>query len=113
MCHAEDLIAHYGSISDWSSLDAMIAVRMYVTGYSEAERADAIAQGAKDIRPLSEKGKHHWPSYGARTAKYPETPAGQSEARKIEHKRNAWLSLERRYDGGRKQTEESASRMHR
>lgn len=113
MCHAEDLIAHYGSISDWSSLDAMIAVRMYVTGYSEAERADAIAQGAKDIRPLSEQGKHHWPSYGARTAKSPETPAGQSEARKIEHKRNAWLSLERRYDGGRKQTEESASRMHR
>lgn len=113
MCHAEDLIAHYGSISDWSSLDAMIAVRMYVTGYSEAERADAIAQGAKDIRPLPEKGKHHWPSYGARTAKFPETPAGQSEARKIEHKRNAWLSLERRYDGGRKQTEESASRVHR
>lgn len=91
----------------------MIAVRMYVMGYSEAERAGAIAQGAKDIRPLSEKGKHHWPSYGARTAKYPETPAGQSEARKIEHKRNAWLSLERRYDGGRKQTEESASRVHR
>lgn len=112
MCHAEDLIAHYGSISDWSRLDAMIAVRMYVTGYSEAERADAIAQGAKDIRPLPEKGKHHWPSYGARTAKFPETPAGQAEVRKIGHKRNAWLSLERRYGGG-KSVEESASRIRR
>lgn len=112
MCHAEDLIAHYGSISDWSRLDAMIAVRMYVTGYSEAERADAIAQGAKDIRPLPEKGKHHWPSYGARTAKFPETPAGQAEVRKIGPKRNAWLSLERRYGGG-KSVEESASRIRR
>lgn len=113
MCHAEDLIAHYGSISDWSRLDAMIAIRMYVTGYSEAERAGAIAQGAKDIRPLPEKGKHHWPSYGARTAKFPETPAGQAEVRKIGHKRNAWLSLERRYDGGGKPVEESASRIRR
>lgn len=94
MCHAGDLIGHYGSVSDWSRLDSMVSIRMYIMGYTEAERAVAIAQGAQDIRPLAEKGKHEWQSYGARTAKFPETPSGQREVRKVGHKRNAWIALE-------------------
>ncbi|MCD8233387.1 MAG: hypothetical protein LUC51_03210 [Cloacibacillus porcorum] len=98
MVHAKDMISHFGSISDWSRFDSMISVRMYITGYTENERAQAIAAGSKDVRPPEMKDKHQWESYGRKTAKFPDTASGQIEVKKNEHKKNAWLWLEGRME---------------
>ena len=74
----------------------MVAVRMYVTGWSVSEIASAIEAGAKEIRNESERFKHNWPDYAKRTAHYPETMRGSREVLSNRNKARVWLRVEGR-----------------
>lgn len=95
--HAKDLIGHYGEITNWSLLDAKVAERMYVTGYTIPEIASAITSGSPDVRPADHKNKHNWQAYGKKTAEYLLTPHAQNKILQYgESYKRHWLKLEGR-----------------
>lgn len=102
--HAADLIGHYGQVSNWSVLDAKVAERMYVTGYSLSEIASGITSGSPDVRPADQKGKHNWLDYGKKTAQYLLTPHAQNKILQYgESYKRHWLKLEGRLQDRRKE----------
>lgn len=104
MAHARDIMAYRsGAKCNFSVVDSMVAVRMYVTGWSISEIASAIEVGAKEIRGEADRFKHHWPDYARRTAHYPETMRGSREVAANRNKVRAWLRVEGR--GGDKEIE--------
>ena len=97
MAHARDIISYRsGTKSNFSVVDGMVAVRMYITGWSVSEIASAIEAGAKEIRGESERFKHNWPDYAKRTAHYPETMRGSREVFSNRNKARVWLRVEGR-----------------
>lgn len=97
MSHARDIMAYRsGANSNLSVVDSMVAVRMYVTGWSVSEIASAIEAGAKEIRGEAGRYKHNWPDYARRTAHYPETMRGSREVAANRNKARAWLLVEGR-----------------
>lgn len=97
MAHARDIMAYRAEAkSNLSVVDSMVAVRMYVTGWSVSEIASAIEAGAKEIRGEADRYKHHWPDYAKRTANYPETMRGSREVAANRNKARAWLRVEGR-----------------
>lgn len=97
MAHARDIMDYRTGVnSNLSVVDSMVAVRMYVTGWSVSEIASAIEAGAKEIRNESERFKHNWPDYAKRTAHYPETMRGSREVLSNRNKARVWLRVEGR-----------------
>ena len=113
MCHARDIYQYYsGKIADergtvnMSVIDSMVAERMVVTGYTEKEIAQGIASGSRDFRPDNEKDKHNWEEYGARTAHYAFTPAGDKNVSALRSKEKYLIrNVEGRKTFGEKQQE--------
>lgn len=102
MSHARDIMAYRSEASsNLSVVDSMVAVRMYVTGWSVSEIAAAIEAGAKEIRGDDGRYKHNWPDYAQRTARYPETMRGSCEVAANRNKARAWLRVEGRGRGDR------------
>lgn len=97
MIHARDILGHRADArSNLSVVDSMVAVRMYVTGWSVGEIARAIETGAKEIRSEADQFKHFWPDYARRTANYPTTIKGSREVASNRNKERIWLQLEGR-----------------
>ena len=97
VAHARDIMAYRSEAkNNLSVVDSMVAVRMYVTGWSIAEIATAIETGAKEIRSATDQFKHNWPDYARRTAHYPETMRGSREVAANRNKARAWLRVEGR-----------------
>jgi len=97
LSHAENIMRYHEGVQNWSRVDSMVAVRMHVTGYTEAEIKAAIEIGAKSIRPPEDKNKHKWSEYAKRTAKFPATYRGQYQVAEFGNKyRNYWLRIEGR-----------------
>lgn len=95
--HARDLLGYYGGGADYSRIDSMIALRMRVTGYSQAEIAQAITELAPGIRPDENAKKHSsWSSYAERTAAGAFSADGDRAKEKWGHYANRWLEIEGR-----------------
>ena len=95
MAHGQDIIRR-GNVRDYSRLDAMIAVRMAVTGFTVAEIERAIASQAPTLRPEDERDKHDWPDYARRTANYITRPRGQASVSDAMPYKNYFLKVEGR-----------------
>lgn len=91
--HYQDVIQRTGG-ADLSRVDAMIAVRMRVTGHSQADIAGALRQGAPAIRETPEG--RHWDDYAQRTARYAFSLPADRQAATLEKYRSQWLQLEGR-----------------
>lgn len=97
MAHARDIMNYRsGAKSNLSVVDSMVAVRMYVTGWSVSDIERAIAAGARELRSEADQFKHNWPDYAKRTAHYPETMRGSREVASNRNKERAWLRVEGR-----------------
>ncbi|MGC9128664.1 MAG: hypothetical protein ACP5GA_08050, partial [Acidithiobacillus sp.] len=75
-------------------VDSMIAVRLRVTGHSQADIEGAIRQCAPGIREKSEG--HKWDDYAQRTARYAYSAAGDRQAEQLAKYREQWERLEGR-----------------
>ena len=90
--HYADVMKRQGQPGDLSRVDSMIAVRMRVTGHSQADIEAAVYRCAPTIRTQSEG--RNWTDYAARTARYAYSAAGDRQAAALEKYRTQWEKLE-------------------
>ncbi|MGC9128356.1 MAG: TraI/MobA(P) family conjugative relaxase [Acidithiobacillus sp.] len=90
--HYADILKRQGQPGDLSRVDSMIAVRMRVTGHSQADIEAAVYRCAPTIRTQSEG--RNWTDYAARTARYAYSVAGDRQAAALEKYRMQWEELE-------------------
>lgn len=93
--HYTDIAArHRGGQMDLSVVDAMIAVRLRVSGHSQEQIAGILEASAPTIRPVPEM--RNWTSYAQRTATYAFGAAGTRKAAEIERYHDQFIQLEGR-----------------
>ena len=92
--HFQDIRGREGNALDRSRVDAMIAVRLRVTGHSRAEMVAILANGAPTLRAPGEE--RDWPRYAARAVRYAFGPAGDRETERLGRYREPWRALESR-----------------
>ena len=92
--HFQDIRGREGSALDRSRVDAMIAVRLRITGHSRAEIVAILANGAPTLRAPEEE--RDWPRYAARAVRYAFGPAGDREVERLARYREPWRALESR-----------------
>lgn len=90
--HFQDIRGQPHSLLDPSRVDAMIAVRMRVTGHSCDEITFALTHGAPSLQDQSEE--RDWPTYVARAVRYAFGPAGDREVARLAVCRELWRRLE-------------------
>jgi len=83
-----------GGKVDLSRVDAMVAVRMRVTGHSQADIEGALRQSAPTLRDKPEG--RDWGDYAQRTARYAFGAAGDRQAVDLVKYRQQWERLEGR-----------------
>jgi hypothetical protein len=91
--HKDVLKRQQGGDIDLSRVDSMIAVRMRVTGHTEAEIEAALRQCAPAGR--HDEGRD-WSDYAQRTARYAFGAAGDRQADSLSKYRAQWEKLEGR-----------------
>ena len=92
--HYQDVMKRTGG-ADLSRVDAMIAVRMRITGHSQELISPArCAKCAPAIRETAES--RNWEDYAQRTARYAFSYAGDRQAATLEKYREHWIRLEGR-----------------
>ena len=84
------------SIENYSSADAMIAVRLRATGHKRSDVESAIRDYAQVIRPEHEQNSHKWDDYAKRTADFAFGPKGDSELLTWAKYKKDWLKVEGR-----------------
>ena len=93
--HYRDILKRQqGGELDFSRVDAMIAVRMRVTGHAQADIEGALRQCAPATRP-KEQGRD-WGDYAKRTARYAYSAAGDRQVAELGKYRQQWVTLEGR-----------------
>lgn len=93
--HYRDVLKRQkGGEVDLSRVDAMIAVRLRVTGHAQADIEGALRQCAPASRP-KEEGRD-WGDYAQRTARYSYSAAGDRQAAELGKYRQQWEKLEGR-----------------
>lgn len=93
--HRQDIIARQeGGHIDLSRVDAMVAVRLRLTGHDQAEIAATLETCAPAVRPTTEG--RNWRDYAQRTARYAFGPEGVLTAARLERYRDQFLRLEGR-----------------
>ena len=91
--HTEAVIKmQRGDSIDASRVDAMVAVRLRVTGHSEGAVAAAIQAVAPTTR--TEQTGRDWQDYAQRTARYAFGPAGSAKAADLARYSQQWRALE-------------------
>lgn len=92
--HAHDVLRRYReTMVDWSRLDAMVALRLRVTGHSQIAVEQAIRHGAPVLRQTDDR--HDWDDYAQRTARYAYGAAGDRQLAQWSKHRAHWTQLER------------------
>jgi hypothetical protein len=92
--HRDVLSRQQGGEIDLSRVDAMIAVRMRVTGHDQVAIENAIRQCAPAIRQKDEG--RDWDDYARRTARYAYSFAGDRQTAELMKYRQQWEKLEGR-----------------
>lgn len=93
--HRQDIIARQeGGHIDLSRVDAMVAVRLRLTGHDQAEIAATLETCAPATRQTTEG--RNWRDYAQRTARYAFGPEGSLTAARLERYRDQFLRLEAR-----------------
>ena len=93
--HYQDVLKRQkGGEVDLSRVDAMIAVRLRVTGHEQADIEAALRQCAPATRPKEEA--RDWGDYAQRTARYAYSAAGDRQAADLGKYRQQWEKLEGR-----------------
>ena len=93
--HRQDILARQaGGHIDLSRVDAMVAVRLRLTGHDQAEIAATLEACAPAVRPTTEG--RNWRDYAQRTARYAFGPEGALTAARLERYRDQFLRLEGR-----------------
>ena len=93
--HSQDVLQRQqGGRVDLSRVDAMVAVRMRVTGHSQAEIEAALRQSAPTLRDKPEG--RDWGDYAKRTARYAFGADGDRQAAGLGKYRQQWERLEGR-----------------
>jgi hypothetical protein len=104
--HYEDVVGrqerreHAGKAHvDPSRVDAMIAVRMRVTGHDQAAVQEALRQCSPSVHGRSAGNGRDWNHYAERTAQYAFSPAGTRRFDQLGQYRAQWEKLEGRERG--------------
>jgi len=92
--HYNDELKRQRGAVDLSRIDSMIAVRLRVTGHSQADIESALQQSAPGIR--RQKENRDWKDYAQRTARYAFSAVGDRQAAELEKYRQQWERLEGR-----------------
>lgn len=93
--HYENIRQHL-TVEDFSRVDAMIALRLRVTGHSQQSVAEAVRQCAPTIREKNEG--RDWLRYAERTAAYAFSVAGDVALAKNERYGEHWRKIEGPHD---------------
>jgi hypothetical protein len=91
--HRLDILKTYPN-PDLSRLDSMIAVRLRVTGHSEADVRETVLACAPTTRQAGDSD-HQWPDYATRTARYAFGPKGDAEVARYKWQKRRWQTIER------------------
>jgi hypothetical protein len=104
--HYEDVIGHQKhredigkSHVDPSRVDAMIAVRMRVTGHDQVDIRNALRQCSPGVHGRPAGDRRDWGHYAERTAQYAFSPAGTRRFDQLGQYRTQWEKLEGRDKG--------------
>jgi hypothetical protein len=90
--HHADLLKRHGDTSaDLSRVDAMVAVRLRVTGHAQHDIQTALREFAPTTR---EKRSRNWDDYAKRTAAYAFGEAGSGQAAELAKYMERWKALE-------------------
>lgn len=93
--HRQDILARQaGGHVDLSRVDAMVAVRLRLTGHDQAEIAATLETCAPAVRQTAEG--RNWHDYAQRTARFAFGPDGSRTAARLERYRDQFLRLEGR-----------------
>ena len=93
--HSKDVLQRQqGGKVDLSRVDSMVAMRMRVTGHSQADIEAALRQSAPTLREKPEG--RDWNDYAQRTARYAFGAAGDRQAADLVKYRQQWERLEGR-----------------
>lgn len=92
--HFQDIRGRQRGTFDRSRVDAMIAVRLRMTGHSRDEIVATLAHGAPTLRDGEEQ--RQWLAYAARAVRYAFGPAGDREVERLARYRESWRALESR-----------------
>ena len=93
--HYHHITERLGGVSDFSRMDSMIAVRLRVTGHSQAAVQAIIQECAPTIRTSDRQESHNWKDYSERTAAYAFSYEGDKEVEKNGKYKEQWLSVEK------------------
>jgi len=93
--HFHDIRGQSHRSLDPSRVDAMIAVRMRITGHSCNEITLALTHGPPSLRDRSEE--RDWPRYAARAVRYAFGSAGDREVARLVAYQEVWRKLESRF----------------
>lgn len=92
--HYKDILVRQKGGVDLSRIDAMIAVRMRVTGHDQSSIEGVLRQCAPTIRLDDAQGRD-WSDYAQRTARHAFSPAADLQAGELEKKyKQHWTALE-------------------
>lgn len=103
--HYKDIVSRSSGQTDLSRIDAMIAVRMRVTGHSRETIASVLSYCAPVLRGKDEK--RDWKDYAQRTVRYAFGVGGAQDIQRLEKFRHAWMKLE-----GRKPVQKEPKRKY-
>lgn len=92
--HAKDVLARQGEGADLSRVDAMVAVRLRMTGHRPEAIERALAKAAPELR--TEPEGRNWEDYAARTTRYAFGPAGDRDGVKLAKYQPQWCRMEGR-----------------
>jgi hypothetical protein len=91
--HHSDVLKRHGDASvDFSRVDAMIAVRLRVTGHAQHDIQDAL----REFAPTTREKQHgrNWQDYARRTAAYAFGAEGSTQASALSKYLEQWKALE-------------------
>lgn len=93
--HRQDILTRQaGGHIDLSRVDAMVAVRLRLTGHDQAEITATLETCAPAVRQTTEG--RNWHDYAQRTARYAFGPEGALTAARLERYRDHFLQIEGR-----------------
>ena len=93
--HRQDILTRQaGGHIDLSRVDAMVAVRLRLTGHDLAEIVATLETCAPAVRQTTEG--RNWHDYAQRTARYAYGPEGALTAARLDRYRDYFLQLEGR-----------------
>lgn len=94
--HSDDIMSKHVAKIDYSRIDAMIAVRMRMTGHTQENICSMIRENTPRLRQQGSDTEHanDLDRYARRAAAYAFSEEGDKQIKRLQHMQDKWIRLE-------------------